>query len=748
LFIDDIQWCDRSSLDLLARIGSALSLLPVVLVATYEATEADAAVSIGPVRRRVGANAVDLAVRALEADAILNVMDRALDGSSTKEFGALVVSAAKGNPFYAEQIVRWLGERKKVRRRLLRYSVAASDMPRDTKVEALVAGRVDALEPNLRWTLEAASLCGSVIDSAVVARQLGQEESAVAAQLRKAQTVHGFLAGVGEYKWMGGRRSSRFQFSHPLIGRSLSDHVTGKRRAHLLSRAAESLEKLAGRGAGEIADEIAGLYLRAEPGGQAKKWSVKGAELAERLYAPYEMECFLGAAARITTDQAERLRIEHNLARMFAATGREPEAEKLLEHVFEGSRALDDRKTEVSAGSMLGWLRLERGIEPSRLAALSGHLVDAARQSGDAGQLISALDFACVVAERVGRAEEALLMAEEALHVGDGSGDVELSSQAAYRLARVHIFWGDPQDGKELAARALEGFGGIDAPDAVAACHDLVGLASFRAGDWDDALHHWTSALERLEAAGVPEQRITMQSNIAELKTFRGEFTEAEEAYKEGLRLAEELDDTALVLRLHAGLARLEFERGDYAAVLELTEAIRERLPDSGAWREDFHTTAVRALAYLELGDELQAWQEAVRLEQLYQGKEGWFERRAEGDAVRIRVIDLDADSWLAGMVADQGIGETTDKDLYGEGFLQYHRACVLSRNKPGDARAAAERAEEIFSKLAAKPMLNRARELLNTLPADAAAGEPQGADGDGDLDDEKLDKWFDSLEG
>ncbi len=224
---------------------------------------------------------------------------------------------------------------------------------------------------------------------------------------------------------------------------------------------------------------------------------------------------------------------------------------------------------------------------------------------------------------------------------------------------------------------------------------------------------------------------------------MRGEFDRALGLFKSGLRLAEELDDEALARRCRTGIARLEFERGDYGSVLEMTEEIRQLLPESGAWRDDFQTTAIRALAYLELGDELQAWQEAARLEQLYRGKEGWFARRAEGDAVRIRVIDLDSDAWLAGMVAQQGIGETADKDPYGEAFLQYHHACVLARTQPGEARKAAERAVQLFGRLGATPMLRRARELRDELPP----GEYLDAAGDSGIDDAGIDKWFDSYE-
>jgi tetratricopeptide (TPR) repeat protein len=746
LFIDDLQWSDRSSLDLLARIGAALGSLPVLILVTYEPSESPDSISIKPLQHRLGPATVELTVRPLENEAILDLAEGLLDGSYGDELAAWLPSAAQGNGLRAEQLLRALLENQILRKRLFKYSVREGELPSpDARLESVIAGRLDSLEPNVRWTLEAAALCGSVIDTTVVAAQVAKRLEDVLGELQAAEERHGLIREIGERRWATGSQSLRYRFCHPLVRQVISSRVSGKRRAHLISRAAETLERLAGPGSREIADEIAVLHLNSDAGDKKLDWSLKAADLAERLYALYEVDEFLRAAAKNSHDERLRLKIENRLARIYAATDREPEAEALLQHVFERTRELGELETEVSAGVMLGWLQLERGVAPVDVSSMVASLVDRARTAEMSEELVMALDLSCVVAERVGRAEEALLMAEEALYVAEQSGNAETVAQAAYRLARVHVSWGSPEDGRKLAQRALEVFGQVDELGGVAVCHDLLGLANFRAGEWDGAFHHWQSALESMEVAGVADQKIAMQANIAELLTLRGEFDRALHLFNSGLALAEELEDSSLALRCRIGVARLEFERGDYTSVLKMTEEIRQILPPSGAWKADFQTTAIRALAYLETGDELQAWQEAARLEQLYQGKEGWFERRAEGDAVRIRVIDLDSDAWLAGMVAQQGIGETTETDPYGEGFLQYHQAQVLARAKPAEARVAAERAVVLFEQLGAAPMLARARQLMEELPeVDSAA---DGAD-EQDMSDDKIDAWFDSLEG
>ncbi len=743
LAFDDLQWSDRSSLDLLARLGSALGSLPALIVVTYESVAPEQAPAVKEVQHRAGASAMELVVRGLEREAILELAGAAVGGQLANELGEWIVDAAQGNPLRAEHYARWLLEEKIIRKGLRRFKVREGQLPSPAKgIDEVVAARLDRLEPSLRWTLEAAAFGGSVIDSAVVAHQAGKREEEILAELRVADAKHGLLDGIGDRRWASGSWSARFRFRHPRVRQVIRERVSGKRRIHLTTRAAEALERLMGDGATQIAGELAALYLATESSDKIHEWTLKAADLSDRLFAVYEVDDYLRAAARTTRAESERLRIESRLATIYGATGREPEAEALAESVYDRARQAEDRETMQQSGTMLGWLRLERGVPPLELASLAGGLVDAARSAELPEELVQALDLSCVVAERLGRAEEALLMAEESLHVAEQSGSAEMVAQAAYRLARVHLSWGSPEEGRRLAERALDVFAQMDDMGGVAVCHDLLGLANFRAGDWEQALHHWESALENMEVAGIPDEKIAMQVNIAELLTLRGEFDRALGLFKSGLRLAEELDDEALARRCRTGIARLEFERGAYGTVLELTEEIRQFLPDSGAWRDDFQTTAIRALSYLELGDELQAWQEAARLEQLYRGKEGWFARRAEGDAVRIRVIDLDSDAWLAGMVAKQSIGETVDKDPYGEAFLQYHRACVLARAKPGEARKAAERAVQLFGRLGANPMLRRARELRDEMPPEEYLDEAADA-----TDSAGIDKWFESYE-
>lgn len=747
LVVDDCQWGDPASLDLLAALGGQLSDMRMLLVCILD-VEAEAGATECDLQERLGGSALEIQLRELAPPFVRKLLERILEGPPSRGLVEWVVRITRGNPLHVEQLMALAREQNVIRRRFFRYTHRRSELPSGvTRIEDVLDRRLNGIEPGRRWVLEAASLASEVIDPAVVARLVEGDEESVLETLREAERGSRFLESAGERRRSDGSWAMRFRFRHPSFRGALQARVPAGRRNQTLRKVAEALQLTGGDDPQGRADEIAVLYLGTSDRAEIFEWCRRAADLAERLYASQATESFLKAAALAASDSGARARVEIGLARLYAAQGREGEAEELLEAVYERCREQEDPAAEVEAGARLGWLQLGRGVEAPQLAALAGRLVDSARKSEGPRELVAAMDFAAAVAVRVGRAEEALLMGEEALHVAEGVGEPELVARAAHRLAYVHVSFESPEAGRALAERAGSIFRKLGDSARLVECHDLLGLADFRAGDWDGAIDHWTTALEELADAGAAGQRISMQTNLAELLTLRGEFDRARHLLDSALALAGELNDPAHDVRVRARAARLELERGDFPGVIALTEEIREILPEVGAWREDFLTTAIRALAYLETGDELQAWQEAARLEQLYRGKEGWFEGRAEGDAVRMRVIDLDSDPGLASVIAGQGIREMKDKDPYGEAFLQYHRARVTARTDPKEARTAAERAVALFTDLGAEPMRDRAERLLARLSGEETA-PPRVQEAEGDLTEEKLDSWFDSLEG
>lgn len=750
LFIDDWQWSDRSSLDLLLKLGSSLGRLPVLIVVAFDTELVEQGPGLPEIHRQLGAHAVEIPVRELSEAGIRTFLRARLGRAPTRGLVRWMSDRTRGNPLHIGQLLGLLIDVGAVRRRFLRYGVREEAVPPGvTRIQDVIDARVARLDPSVRWSLGAAACAGPVIEPQVVARQLEASEQTVLEHLREAERRYGFLESAGELRESSGEVCMRYRLANPLLRQVLRARVTPGRRERLTRRAVEAIVEIGERRDLEVADAVAALLLTGGPEEVVHEWCLRAAEIGRRLHAYPELERLLQEAARTAPNPRVRARVQNRIAALYLELGREVESEELLGEVFERCRELDDRAAEVEAGARLGWLQLERGEQPSRLGALAGRLVDSARQSGGPTELVNALDFACAVAIRIGRAEEALLMAEEAVHVADDAADPRLTARAAHRLARVHVSFESPEAAHALARRALEIFSELmEASREVVGCHELLGLADFRAGRWEEALEHWRTAGGILEEEEFTEERLRMQVRVAELETLRGQFEPARERLRAALSRARELTNPAPAFRVRTSLARLQFEEGDYAGVVDWTDAIRRDLPETGFWREEFVITAIRALSYLHLGDELQAWQEAAALEQLYQGKEGWFEGRAEGDAVRLRVIDLDADPGLASMIADQAIRELEGKDPYGEAFLQYHRAVVMSRTDRATARRSIERAVELLERLGARPMLERARSLSAEIEAgDDRTVAPSPEPGEEAMLDESIDRWFDALE-
>lgn len=114
---------------------------------------------------------------------------------------------------------------------------------------------------------------------------------------------------------------------------------------------------------------------------------------------------------------------------------------------------------------------------------------------------------------------------------------------------------------KRRAGRAFVAVAAIVALAAFSACARSLatgplkaGISAARAGDWDEALRHWTESVRQNPGSAAAH------NNLAVAHEKRGDWDEARREYEEALRL--EPDNRTIKLNYDAFKARLEAGRG------------------------------------------------------------------------------------------------------------------------------------------------------------------------------------------
>ena len=586
---DDLQWAEPTFLDLIEYLVGWSRDAPILVVCLARPELLDK----HPTWLTVTPNASSITLEALsddEAESLLDVLRGETEVSS--DVLAQITEAAEGNPLFVEQMLA-----------MMTTDGGPNGGPEiPPSIHALLAARLDRLEPAERAAIERASVIGRDFWRGAVA-DLSREEDRPDVSARLMMLVRkDLIEPAGSiFPWEDG-----FRFRHALIRDAAYLTIPKEARADLHERFASWLERTAGERANEL-EEILGYHLeqafryREELGPVGEEGRELAIRAGERLAAAGRRAIVargdLAAAVSLLSRSAALLPDDHPLRRellpelgsALMRTGDFGRAEGVLTEAMKAAVAAGDRRLELRTviereffrtfthpegsvaeitevaertipqleelGDDLGlakawWLKSEVYVNAchwgERAAALERAL-EHARRSGDAAEvatitslLAQALYYGPTpVPEAVSRCEGYL-----AEHPGNRSLEASMTGV----LAGLRAMQGDFDEARRLQARAREIHEELGQRFRIAA-RSLVGAEIEQlAGRPDEAVSILRWAYETLSEMGATSIMSTTAAFLADALCLDGLYEEAEEISKVSEEQAAAVDVVTQVL--------------------------------------------------------------------------------------------------------------------------------------------------------------------------------------------------------
>jgi ATP/maltotriose-dependent transcriptional regulator MalT len=481
VLLDDVQWADAASADVLALL---LHRPPPMRVLLALATRAGRAPDLE--------SALETAVRNDSAE----VLD--VGPLSRKEANGLMVSLRRaarerlyvesgGNPFYLEALAR--AEGSDPRRRV---ATGMAGVPR--AVRAALAGEVGVLPAHMREVLEGAAVAGDPFEPELAGAAVGVSETTVLSALDE-------LLAADLIRQTDQPR--RFRFRHPLVRRAVYEGTAGGSRLAAHARAADAL---AARGA-TAAQRAHHAERAARPGDMDAVDLLAEAAAETMARAPATAAGWYGSALRLLPDGSaydeRRLALLHAQADAFVSANRAVDARDALRRALR----------LVPADAV---------VARARMTAALAHLEVWFINPQEAHDLLT--DARAALGNEAPR-ERALLTLELALE-RESCGDYEAVGTLAEEARAAAQEAGDP---------VLEAAAAIHAVDAAAA--DLRGVDEAAVARVERLLDHAEALVDALPDEAVTERLETVLSlATSQLHADRSVMPAAER----GLRLARE----------------------------------------------------------------------------------------------------------------------------------------------------------------------------------------------------------------
>jgi hypothetical protein len=357
VLLDDLQWADSASLELLQLLATRLTrgVLIVTTVRTLELGHAGPVTdALAAVARRPGSRRVRL--RGLSPTATGELLGAVTSSPVAPELVARIHERAEGNPFYVMELSRLFDD-----------GVRTGEVP--ATVRDAIRRRLGLLPDGTVDLLTVAAVVGRDVDVPLVARVAGLDMAACLDRLDPA-AAHRVLEDSPS-------RLGALRFSHALVREVLVDDLTPLRRSRLHLAVADAMSDAAGGDDAVDRDDVEVLA--------GHLWQAVSLGIGARAAASLERAAET-AISRVAYDQAEELLARAAQLRRTSGTSTEAkEAElatvlRLLEvmqaiRYFAGTDREVLQRAQALAGE-LGVADVARKTAWSEWAGLStsGHL--------------------------------------------------------------------------------------------------------------------------------------------------------------------------------------------------------------------------------------------------------------------------------------------------------------------------------------------------------------------------------------
>jgi len=542
LVLDDAQWADDGSLDLLAYLGRNVRSLPLgVVIGHRDEPERLAGSALDTLAARLPAGDVeDIALAGLGWKEVQQLAAETANAPVDNAAAELLCEYTNGNPLFVQELMRRVApglDGTGLRREQVAKAMH-EELP--STIRTFMEQRFEALSPETQYLLQLAACFGRTFDLLLIEEIADVEGPALSTILEE-----GCSSGV-----ISETEPGRFTFTHPLMREVTYAAIAPANRIAIHERVASALERhygpVASRHAREIASHLISAGGLADPA-KVVRYCKMGAREARSLFASHEMAPLAEAALRALEGiplHLPRLRANLLLDQSYALTmlGRPDEALAGYQEALRISRGLGDEEGVVDCQRWIATtlLRFGRWDEASAMTAPALEQLPV-RRSHPYIALAGAHALAALVD---GRFDEAGNWSEKLL---DLAFDDETAAIAHHAAAGV-TSWGtgDPALANEHFEACRDSFlrTARDGTAAGVAADQTVAL--YLLGQVERSRVVFGECVELAERANRVTALTELNAYSAVLHTHEGRWERAEEAAEHWRAASEEMGGSTI----------------------------------------------------------------------------------------------------------------------------------------------------------------------------------------------------------
>lgn len=568
IILEDLQWADHSSLELLRYLSHNLSSMSLLIIGAYQDTEVEVGHPLLETVRDLSNQATyhHFPLSRLTLSDLSQLLANIWNQPVPKGLVEKIYQHTEGNPFYVEEVAKGLVDDGIIRMQDGMWQFPTlEDLRLPQTIHEAVWSRIRHLSPDTQALLRQAAVLGQIFELNHLCQMSGLSEWEILEHLDIALERHLIQEAPG---------GDALRFSHAEMQYVLYADMGPLRRRMLHRQAGEALERSAQPQPEHIADQLAYHFSEANEFERALVFSVQAARQAQTTYGneaallwynrTLEMLKQLGLDEK-SSFQPFWLLTHKSLGEVLALIGRYDEA---LTH-YESAR----------------------------------HIAEVEKPSNN--QVSELADLCCQIALVYGKRSE-YETAFKWIEKGLGYlGEAELS----HERARLYLVGAQSfeQPGKldqaiEWCQKSLAIAAQLktrQGQQIMAQAYTRLGSICLLRGYFDLVVHFCNEAIVIYKEISKAAGQINAYINLGVAYFNQGEWDKASQSYREGLSIARMIGDIDGQSTCHNNLGLIYLERGDYDHALHLFEQSHTTWEQTGAMEDKAVALSNMAQVYI-----------------------------------------------------------------------------------------------------------------------------------------------------
>ncbi len=671
--LDDLQWADKSSLQLLSYVTRGVYRESLLVLGAYRDSEIEdgdllSSVLVDLNRARL---LQTVKLKRLSCDEATQLVTQIIGQVNVpKEFCELVFEKTAGNPFFVEEVVSSLREEGVIVPEKDLYAIKVlSEIEFPKSVKDVLKARISRVDEESQKVLNLASVVGNSFPFEALRKVAGIEEN------RLLELVEN-LEKIGLLKCQVIRGEDVIAFADVLVRDVLYEEISPLKRKRLHDLVGKALEKAYSGTLEEHMGELAVHFLESGDDEKALDYHLRAGEAAKKVYANIEAASHFRSAYELLKmngeDPVKLINILETLADLEELTG---DYDACLQHRNQELMLLEKMGEKHKIAklyrkmSFVHWMRKGNVNEAKEYQDKALQILQSEHESPDLASL--KLDIADML-WHTGDQNKAYDVVEEALEISERLNDAETITHAYQFKGKLLSFRGESESALKCLKRALKLATDHGNLLMEIECYSTLGAGTSRTTEHESTIGYFQKGYELARKVGALSSQswvashmainLAMQGNtdsalllaeeavaldrkssnlhnipfslvaLGDTCRTKGEYVKAEQLLTEALQVAQKSKIVPTTVFAAANLANLYYDMGRYTEAKEVSmkefEMAKRGL--AGTNQALFSFSRVYVWSCIELGE----FEEAQKFID-----EWWKNAQVSGDTVAKAIL-------------------------------------------------------------------------------------------------------------